>query len=405
MSELVLRGHHNDHLVMTELLDPASLPIRSAQRIRRVVVDATAAASTGQFSRAALDSGTQYLIDPLTPLLLDRQDPRDRWARLSFATPGPVPLSELFDARWRRRKVAEVIQFQLEHGASAIIPPYLHIDRADGPLAEAQLELWNASTSYLRDEGLGYAMVPVLSIDRNPVALEMNAWELGLGRLLRAGAGLTDEPVALALSGSSAVTAHSLHKMSQIWRRAASITDFIAWHAGDVGPIAVALGAAGYEVGMCSTERCDVNGEMRNRRPSNNVAGPRWTGVYIDALGRSLGKREVAIMSQVRSLQGDLACFDSTCCPRGFDSLLGATRRQHAARCRLRDLADLDAITARAWRLHRLERTATEGLGTARRLRHYADVHGLRVGAYPAEFDARQKVLQGLRATARVAVA
>lgn len=405
MSELVMRGHHNDHVVLTELLSPATAPLPTARLIRRVVVDATAVANQPQFARAAVDRGTQFLIDPMTYFMLERQAPTDSWAKLSFATPAIVPIEDLLDPRWQRRKVVEVVQFQLEHGATAVIPPYIHLERTDSRYARAQNELYLATANYLSDAGLDYEVVPILSVDRHPIPLEVNLWEAGMGRLLRTAASLGDQPVAVALSATSKLTAPAIHKMAQIWRRTAAIAPFIAWHAGDVGPLAVTLGANGYETGLCSTERCNVHQQLRGRRPSDDEPGPRWHGVYVDALGRSLGLPEVRAMSTVRTLQGDLGCTDPACCPHGFTSLLGPTRRQHAARSRLAGLAELDAVTARRWKLHILERRAAEGRASASRLRHYANAHGLKVGAYPTEFEAMEKVVQGLRATAASAVA
>lgn len=404
MSELVVRGHHNDHLVLAELLSPATAPLPAQRLIRRVVVDATAAGSP-LFARATLDSGTQYLIDPMTYLFLDRQSPDDSWARLPFASPAPISIETVSEPRWQQRKIVEVVEFQIEHGATAVIPPYIHLERADGRAARIQNDLYVGTANYLRDAGLDYKIVPIVSVDRHPVALEVNAWGAGLGRLLRTAASLGDQPVALALSATTRLSAPGIHKMTQIWRRAAGIGPFIAWHAGDVGPLAVALGAGGYETGLCSTERCNVHQQLQGRRPSDDEGGPRWHGVYIDALGKSLGLTEVRQMSAVKALQGDLGCTDPSCCPHGFTSLLGDTRRQHAARARLADLAELDAVTARRWQLHILERRATEGRATATRLRNHADKTGLRMGAYPAEFEAMEKVVQGLRATAATAVA
>jgi hypothetical protein len=52
--------------VLAELLSPATAPLPAQRLIRRVVVDATAAAGLPLFARAAVDSGTRYLIDPMT---------------------------------------------------------------------------------------------------------------------------------------------------------------------------------------------------------------------------------------------------------------------------------------------------------------------------------------------------
>jgi len=101
----------------------------------------------------------------MTFFVIERQASNDSWARLPFSSPAPVPLKALADPRWQRRKVIEVVQFQLEHGATPVIPPYIHLDRADGRLARAQNERYLATANYLGDAGLDYEIFPIMSID------------------------------------------------------------------------------------------------------------------------------------------------------------------------------------------------------------------------------------------------
>lgn len=405
MPELVLRGRHNDHTVLAELLGAHGLPLREGRLLRRVVVDGPVAARQPAFARAASDSGTQLLIDPMTSLLADVQAADDSWAKLPYATHEAVPASTMQRPSWQKRLAEQVVEFQVDRGATAIIPPYIHLPAATGALADAQRGLWRATADVLAVAGSQYPVLPVLSVDRHPIAMNRTEWEAGLGRLLRAADDIATEPIGLALSGSSRPTSHSLFKSAEIWRRSIAITPTIAWQAGDMGSLAVALGASGYETGMCGAERCNAMSQMRNRRPTAGPSGPRWFGAYVDVLGNSITKSAVETMSRVRQLQGDLGCLDITCCPHGFASMLGTGRRQHAARRRLYDLAELAAITAPGWKLHHLQQRAEDGRSAAQRIRAYADRHGLAVGVYPAEYEAISRVLQGLRATARVAVA
>lgn len=81
------------------------------------------------------------------------------------------------------------------------------------------------------------------------------AWVLAC-HLVRTAAATTDQPVALALSHSAAHhTRHSLHPATVTWRRAGQVTRVLAWQAGDIGPLAVAVGAVGYETGLCAREQ------------------------------------------------------------------------------------------------------------------------------------------------------
>ena len=195
----------------------------------------------------------------------------------------------------------------------------------------------------------------------------------------------------------------NLHTATRIWRRVAKAGPFVAWHAGQIGLLAVAMGAEGYEVGMCSKERYNVRGDQRTRAGVPNP-GPRFTGAYIASLDRSLDRRTVKKLSEVRGVhQGDLGCPDAACCPRGFDSMLEGGRRQHAVRSRLRDLEALDAISTRRWRLRYLANRARDATLSARRIRAAANNTGLSIGAYPEEFEAMYTVAQNLQSTARVA--
>jgi hypothetical protein len=130
---------------------------------------------------------------------------------------------------------------------------------------------------------------------------------------------------------------------------------------------------------------------------------PRYIGAYIEPIGRSLERRAVEKLSIVSRLhQGDLGCLDPTCCPRGFDSLLGAGRRQHAVRSRLRDLEALDIVGARKWMLRHLSDRALDAMTSARHIRVAANNIGSVSAPIRTSFEAMYVVTQNLMATARV---
>ncbi|WP_052336197.1 hypothetical protein [Nocardioides alkalitolerans] len=407
MSELVLRGRHNDHRVIEELLTaPSALGPRRARYIRRVVVDATAVVRTTAFAEATTAAAVQMLVDPQTNLLFSTQGADDSWAKLPFAHSRAVTLDELRSSTGRRALIENIVEFELDHGATAIIPPYLHLERFSDLEIELACALMQETHHYVREDlRLNYDVFPVVSIARHRAGLDGDKWSNYSGRVISGAAAVATGPFALGLSGSSKITEASLHKNSRIWRRAAREGKFIAWHAGQSGPLAVALGAAGYEVGMCASERYDVTGERRNRAPGNDGDGPRYTGAYIDVLGRSISLNAARDLGALKKLRADLACLDPGCCPRGVESSFGDRRRQHAVRSRINDLEALDGIGARGWRLHHLERRASEAAAVARTVRLAADNLGLRVGVDPSEYEATSRVMLGLLETARLAIA
>lgn len=412
MSELILRAGHNDHRVIEQLLtDPTALPTRSASHMKRVVVEAPAAASTTVYASAARDSGVQLLIDPMTHLLTSEQDPEDSWARLPFTGgPSPRPVAEFKHASDRAQLIEEVVEFQLDHGATAIIPPYLHLEEPSGTAAAVVQRFVRETADYVHsDLGMEIPIFPILSVDRTGVPLDRTAWQAGMGKLLRTMTHRANGgPFALALSGSaSRANTTNLHVRTRIWRRTAAVGPFIAWGCGDLGLLAVAMGAAGYSTGMCTGERYNAPGSARNRAPGTKEPGPRHVGAYVDLLGVSLGLGAVRELVDLgpATLRGDLSCLDPTCCRQGITTMLEGGRRQHAARRRLADLDDLDAIGARGWRLHHLQTRAAAAGHAATRIRAAADKHGIRVGAYPGDYAAVEQVVVGLRETARMAIA
>ena len=409
MSELVIRAGHNDHRVLEELLtDPTAVPARSARHVRRVAVEAVAAASTDVYDRAARASGTQLVIDPMTHLLVSAQDPDDAWARLPF-TGGPRAWQprELADPAARAQLIEEVVEFELDHGATAIVPPYLHLNDLGGTAAGVTQCLARETGHYLRNDlGLDMPVLPILSIDRTAVPLDLPTWNLAMRPLLRTMSRAADgEAFALGLSGSTGNNATNLHARARIWRRTSRVGPFIAWNAGDAGLLAVTMGATGYASGLCRAERYDVRSQASNRAPDSGGPGPRHTGAYVDVLGRSFTLSSLrALAAQGGPVRGDITCTDIGCCPNGTDSMLGpAGRRQHAARRRLAELEVLDGISARGWRLHHLHARAEDASHAAARIRRAADRLGLRVGVYPREYEDMARLVLGLRETARAA--
>lgn len=403
MAELVLRAGYNDHLVIAELLtDSIALHPRLSRLIRRVVVDATAIAKEPRFAQAAYASGTPLLVDPQTFLLTTEQHSSDNWARLPYAQPEAVDLHELLDPGVRADLIEKVVEFEIDHGGTAIIPPYIHITDFDGVAPKVQRLLIKDTAVHLKDLGLDFPVFPLLSVDQTAISLDPALWPSEMGRLLRAAHKHASGPIGLGLSLTTQPNKSNLHTSSRIWRRAAHAGPFIAWHAGQVGLLAVTMGAEGYEVGMCSGERYNARGQQRSRATASS-GGPRYQGAYVEALGRSLERRVVEQLSRIPGThQGDLGCVDPACCPNGFSTMLGSGRRQHSVRSRLRDLETLSSIGSRKWRLRHLVTQAQDASASARRIRAAARNAGLRIGADPSEHDALLEVAQNLMPTSRV---
>lgn len=143
-SELVIRPGRGDQHVIADLLAPggASIYLPDGRPvIDRLVVDAHLAPTRPRFAASAREAGIPMLVDPLTPLWQAEVRGGDAWAALPFGREAPFTPAELSKPSVRDLWVAKVVDFQLEHGATAIIPPYVHGEqlRADiaGRLGEA----------------------------------------------------------------------------------------------------------------------------------------------------------------------------------------------------------------------------------------------------------------------------
>jgi hypothetical protein len=349
MSELIIRLTGQDTGLLPQLAPgcgAARTPTPS-----RVVVDATTAARTDAIRDAARTLGLPYLVDPLTFYLADLQHPGDAWARLPFADSNIVTAADLVSPLRADRLISESLEFQLEHGATQLIAPYLHVERADDGWMQAQAGLYRRTRAYLTANDLA---VPVLA----PLAMSWRLlsrvrWSEALDPLSAALRELAPDGVALAASRvhNGVHAENRLADLLAVTDELARRHSVIAWRQGFFGEACVAVGAAGYETGIGWGERCDVRQLMASRRkPPTDRFGPR--PVYITNLGASLPKRTVTALMAIPAMAARLTCLDSNCCPTGKQSLLGDARA-HAVRART---ARLNAVAAAghprwAWKL------------------------------------------------------
>ncbi|MBN9619183.1 MAG: hypothetical protein J0H43_05565, partial [Actinobacteria bacterium] len=263
------------------------------------------------------------------------------------------------------------LEFQLEHGATQLIAPYLHVERADDGWVGVQALLYRRTRDYLTTNNLA---LPVLA----PLAL---SWRL-LGRVRWAhaleplAAALGDlAPNDVALAGSRVHQGvHADHRLADLLAATGELASrhrVIAWRQGLFGEAAIAAGAAGYETGIGWGERCDLPSRMTDRRkPPGDGFGAR--PVYIHNLGASLPKRSVTELMTIPAMAARLTCLDHTCCPTGKQGLL-TDARAHAVRARAARLAAVDAAGHPRWAWKLIADRAHESLDLARAVNGLAD--------------------------------
>lgn len=362
-SELLIRPGWEDHAVLAALLDQAGPSVgRRALPMSRIVVDAHHAPHRPEYAELARSAGLPFVIDPMTYLWHTDVRTDHDWPTLPFGQSASVSASTLADPFERERLAISTADFELQHGASAVIPAYPYIQDVGDPWFEIALDLIALTSSYLEHQGLDVPIVPILCFKLRSFATE-EGLALGIDRFADvckrhnvAFVGLCPSPV-----GSPSDSIEKIRQLFRIAGRATEhLTPVVAWRQGGLGPALVASGLAGYETGLGTGEQMNVSSrqsQFKPRKPSESGGGGGNDFVYIQLLNRSLRKRVVRILFDDPALGPKFMCDEPTCCPTRSDTL-GGHRRQHVVRARHRHLMELDRLPQREWRLHQVSMEA-----------------------------------------------
>jgi len=374
MARLLVRFGAGDGALLGRLLTTATKsPVgRRVLLPDRVVIDAHVAVSTPSISKMARQAGTGLIIDPQTFYLQDFQHQGDPWAGLPFAGNNIQTVSDLLDVGRADRLVAENLEFQLCHGVTTLMAPYMHVERPGDGWAQVQALLYRRTRRYLDAQSLH---LPILA----PVALSWKlisrtSWPAALDGLIDALRTLNPDEVALVASKIDQ-GAHPELRLAGLYAAIGRLRrrwPVIAWQQGILGEACVAAGAAGYETGIGWRERCDLRTRMAGHRsaPPSAGGGP-LRPVYIAALGRSINKKTVfaALTDSVAGPQ--LICMDPHCCPTGRLALTGDARA-HAVTARAARLSELDSAEHPRWTWQHVAQHARSAVDLAQRINRIA---------------------------------
>jgi hypothetical protein len=372
--ELLIRAGLNDHEVIADLLAPggAAVMVGKARPVmNRLVLEAPVAAKRPQFAEAAAAAGIPLLVDPLTPLLQGETREDDPWAKLPFGEAAELHATD-YEPRDRRAALVDaVITFEVEHGATAIIPPYPYVTGPDDPWFPIALDLIQLTRERMEAIGVGLPILPILCGQLMKFGADQT-WGSGLDRF--AATAVDNGAHALAVCLSPAGTGKdSYHKVWRLFNamehvKSAERVAVFAWRQGIFGPALVAAGIDGYETGMGVNEQTNIRGNIATRKPPKPGEKPRRgasAGIYLEPLGRSLNPRVAKQLLGDITMRAKVMCTDKRCCPQGVASTLDH-HREHAVRSRARELATLAALPARSWRLNHMVTKADEALTLAK---------------------------------------
>ena len=167
MAQLLIRPALNDHQVIADLLAPPPMPTirRARPPIAQLVSDAHIAVQRPTLAESANEAGIPFLVDPTTMLLQSDVDPTSTWAKLPFASACAMSLAEI-DVE---KLVEQVVQFQVDQGATRIIAPYLYVSEPSDPAFAMSIRLLASTAHYLRDNDVPLPLVAILCAATAPV--------------------------------------------------------------------------------------------------------------------------------------------------------------------------------------------------------------------------------------------
>ncbi|KGI65875.1 hypothetical protein MJO55_29430 (plasmid) [Mycolicibacterium rufum] len=202
--DLFVRAARSDNLVIDELLAPATAGVPFGGRgvpMRGLVVDAPTAHAQPALRQAAEGAGLPLIVDPLTHLFQDEQPADKGWATLSFAAARALPAEHFLDRPELTEMVRKSIAFQLDHGATILVPPYFHAKSPGDPWFQVQLAANRCAAAFLRGEGINLQVAPILAGSLKTFGARKH-WAPGVDEFLRSIATLNVRYVPVALSSS-----------------------------------------------------------------------------------------------------------------------------------------------------------------------------------------------------------
>jgi len=399
-SELLIRPGMNDHKAIGDLLAPggSTVLMRGGRpAISRLVVEAQLAPRRPEFARAAQAAGIPLLVDPLTPLLQGQLRVEDAWAQLPFGQPFAVDLELLTNRHFQTRLATDVIDFQLEMGATGVIAPYLYFTGPDDPRFEANLHFFRLARQVLDRRNLNIPLVGVVCAQAKTFGSPRSRHEgieMTMSAVIREGVDVL--AYALSPSGGPDDSYNKIHTLIDVGREFARAgVPTWAWRQGIYGEALVSAGLSGYETGIGTRERTDIAGSIARRKPSRKKSkgGGGGSGVFLEPIGRSLPVPVArALLADLRT-RAKIMCDDESCCPNGVASTLDHSR-EHAIRTRARMLAEIDNVPEITWRFHRLANHSSQAATLVRQANDVLAREGLSTRLNPQNMDALARVAE-----------
>ena len=369
--DLLIRAGRADHKLIEKLCAPAATGLWAPRSLplTGVVADAHVAVERPTLRETADVAAIPFLVDPLTPLLTDEQEPGKGWAALPYAHPEKLSATDLGHHELQDELIDQVIGFQREQGATVLIPPYVYVDRRNSAWLAVNQSLLQRTARYLERENIDLPVAPVFAASLHQFSPQAT-WSVGLDPFLAVADQMNTRYVALSFSWAQQRKASydAVAMLMTAIHHAATGRRVLPWRQGLYGTALTGVGAAGYETGPGHAETLHYPQLMARRRPTDKPSsgGGGEANVYFTAFGRSIDRKHAEALLSNRLLKAQLVCPESSCCPDGATSM-ASDWREHAVRARHRELTEINRMPAStSWRLNKIARDAEQSAVQAR---------------------------------------
>lgn len=367
--QLYIRPDYQDLGVLRDVLAPPG-PVRTihAPPVTGLVIDAHLAEANRGYAELAREVGVRALIDPLTFNWQIEASPTSPFARLPYGADRSSILAHGLSGAADR-----VVEFEISHGGSTLVIPYLHVDEPAGLFANLNLDLMVAAADAAERHDVRLPAIAVLSGDRQKLTTPdglayidrfvSQAVELGVGTIA----------MCTSPAGGQTDSVGSILRVLTIADRIRlGGLPVIAWRQGAYGLALSAAGLDGYETGIGQLETTNIRNRMnstQNHRPiadDEEFLRPKRP-VMMGIWHRSLVHRAADVL--LRSpLAGEVMCTTPGCCSTVATTL--ERQRHHAVRTRAHQLDQLgERLGDRParWHLTHYLNELAPAIGTARR--------------------------------------
>jgi hypothetical protein len=370
VSDLAIRPAHNDHLVVGDLLarESTDWAARGRPLFQRLVLDATVAAKQPQLARDAAEAGLPVIVDPMTFLAQSETEPDRGWSALPFGDSRGHEAREFASNSAMDKLVQGVVDFEIANGASWVVPPYFYASDPRDEYFLRGLTAIKATRGFLDATGQSMPIMPVLCGKLDGFASKAS-WGSGVDWFAHRSKESGADTVGLLMSpvGDFSDTYQKAFKITEVTRRLMGHGLRVhVWRQGALGPLLVAMGAAGYETGLQYGNKTDIRAMASRQRPKLETArGAKGGGegqMFVPVLGRWILGSQAAALAENPATRALIVCEDATGCCASLSATL-SNRRVHAVRSHARRLAELDVMpNSVAWRLQGVSNWSTQAL-------------------------------------------